>query len=270
MNFKALKMDGLGNDFLIIDKRKFDINLAQDQIKKLSDRNMGIGFDQLISIEKSNSANAEIKYFNSDGKFANACGNGNRCVTDILLKETGNSVVKFKVGSFLHEGKKISDKMIQVSMPQPVQSLEKIPVTNEVKENPVKIKILEDEYLGHLVNVGNPHIVIFEKISVEKIKNVGPMIEKFKYFPDRVNVTFADIKDNENISVNVWERGAGKTLACGTAACATAFIAITKGLTKNPTKIHFDQGYLDIGIKEDKTLVMTGPISDQKEIEVQI
>ena len=96
------------------------------------------------------------------------------------------------------------------------------------------------------------------------------MIEKFKYFPDRVNVTFADIKDNENISVNVWERGAGKTLACGTAACATAFIAITKELTKNPTKIHFDQGYLDIGIKEDKTLVMTGPISDQKEIEVQI
>ena len=96
MNFKALKMDGLGNDFLIIDNRDQKIHLNQDQILKLSDKKNNIGFDQLIYIENSNDADAELKYFNSDGKKADACGNGNRCIADILLKEKKKDKVIFK------------------------------------------------------------------------------------------------------------------------------------------------------------------------------
>jgi len=270
MIFKALKMDGLGNDFLIIDNRSQSINLKPEQIQKLSNRENGIGFDQLISIENSEQNDAEIKYFNSDGKTANACGNGNRCVSDILLSETTNETVNFKVGNFIHLGKKISEGVMEVSMPKPTQVLHNIPVTSEVNENPVKIEIKQKKLTGHLVNVGNPHIIFFEAISDEKLKEMGPLIENHQIFPDRTNVTFADIKDKNNIHVNVWERGAGKTLACGTAACATAFVAISSDLANDPVNIHFKLGFLKIRINQDKTLLMQGPISQRQEISVEI
>ena len=99
---------------------------------------------------------------------------------------------------------------------------------------------------------------------------IGPIIENHKYFPDRVNVTFADIQDKKNIKVNVWERGAGNTLACGTAACAAAFIASQTGRVVNPVNIHFKRGHLIIEIQPDKNILMTGPVSEPKKIEVNL
>ena len=270
MKFKAFKMDGLGNDFLIIDNRNQKISLNPEQILKLSNRKKGIGFDQLIYIENSTQADAEIKYFNSDGQMADACGNGNRCISDILIKEKNKNNVTFKVNSFVHTGSKNTDNLINVIMPKPKIKLSEIPVTNDVQNNPFLIEINSKKLKGHLINVGNPHIVFFEKISDEKLKKIGPIIENLKYFPDRINVTFADIQNEDNIDINVWERGAGKTLACGTAACATAYIASDLKLTKNPVNIHFQKGHLLIKINSDKTMMMTGPVSEKKEIEVSL
>lgn len=270
MKFKAFKMDGLGNDFLIIDNRNQKISLNPEQILKLSNRKKGIGFDQLIYIENSTQADAEIKYFNSDGQMADACGNGNRCISDILIKEKNKNNVTFKVNSFVHTGSKNTDNLINVIMPKPKIKLSEIPVTNDVQNNPFLIEINSKKLKGHLINVGNPHIVFFEKISDEKLKKIGPIIENLKYFPDRINVTFADIQNEDNIDINVWERGAGKTLACGTAACATAYIASDLKLTKNPVYIHFQKGHLLIKINSDKTMMMTGPVSEKKEIEVSL
>ena len=148
--------------------------------------------------------------------------------------------------------------------------LSDIPVSNEVKNNPLKIEVKENLFEGHLLNVGNPHIVFFKKISDNDLIKIGPIIENHKYFPDRVNVTFADIQDKKNIKVNVWERGAGNTLACGTAACATAFIASQTGKVENPVNIHFKRGHLIIEIQPDKNILMTGPVSEPKKIEVNI
>jgi len=270
MNFKAYKMDGLGNDFLIIDNRIEKISLNPEQILKLSDRKSGIGFDQVIYIENSTEADAEIRYFNSDGKKADACGNGNRCISDILIKEKNKDNVTFKVNSFIHRGTKNADSLISVLMPKPTVELSKIPVTHEVKSNLLTLNINNKKFEGHLINVGNPHIVFFEKISDDELLKVGPQIENLKYFPDRINVTFADLKNQDNIEINVWERGAGKTLACGTAACATAYISSDLKLTKNPVNIHFQKGHLLIKINPDKTMVMTGPVSEKKEIEVNL
>ena len=155
-------------------------------------------------------------------------------------------------------------------MPKPKIKLSEIPVTNDVQNNPFLIEINSKKLKGHLINVGNPHIVFFEKISDEKLKKIGPIIENLKYFPDRINVTFADIQNEDNIDINVWERGAGRTLACGTAACATAYIASDLKLTKNPVNIHFQKGHLLIKINSDKTMMMTGPVSEKKEIEVSL
>jgi len=270
MKFKAFKMDGLGNDFLIIDNRNQKISLNPEQILKLSNREKGIGFDQLIYIENSTQADAEIKYFNSDGQMADACGNGNRCISDILIKEKNRDNVTFKVNNFVHTGSKNIDNLINVIMPKPKIKLSEIPVTNDVQNNPFLIEINSKKLKGHLINVGNPHIVFFEKISDEELKKIGPIIENLKYFPDRINVTFADIQNEDNIDINVWERGAGKTLACGTAACATAYIASDLKLTKNPVNIHFQKGHLLIKINSDKTMMMTGPVSEKKEIEVSL
>ena len=270
MKFKAFKMDGLGNDFLIIDNRNQKISLSPEQILKLSNREKGIGFDQLIYIENSTQADAEIKYFNSDGQMADACGNGNRCISDILIKEKNKEIITFKVNNYVHTGSKNTDNLINVIMPKPKVKLSDIPVTNDVKSNPFLIEINNKKFEGHLINVGNPHIVFFEKISDEELIKIGPQIENLKYFPDRINVTFANIKNRDDIEINVWERGAGKTLACGTAACATAYIASDLKLTKNPVNIHFQKGYLLIKINSDKTIAMTGPVSEKKEIEVNL
>ena len=268
MKFKAFKMDGLGNDFLIIDNRNQKIILNSEQILKLSNRKTGIGFDQLIYIENSTEADAEIKYFNSDGQKADACGNGNRCVSDILIREKNKENITFKVNNFVHHGSKNNDNLIDVIMPKPNVNLSEIPVTNEVKKNPLIIEINNKRFEGHLINVGNPHIVFFEKISDKELLKIGPHIENLRYFPDRINVTFADVKNKNDIEINVWERGAGKTLACGTAACATAYIASDLKITNNPVNIHFKKGYLLIKVNSDKTIKMSGPVSEKKEIEV--
>ena len=142
--------------------------------------------------------------------------------------------------------------------------------------NPRKVSIdfLEKEYgSGYCVNVGNPHIVFFVK-DCEKvdIKKIGPKVENHDYFPERVNVTFAEVSDDfKNIKVNVWERGAGQTKACGTAACATVVAGYLKGLTGNNCNIHFREGKLDIDYdRGNGQIYMTGPVSDIKEITLKI
>ena len=270
MNFKALKMDGLGNDFLIIDNRYQKISLNQDQIFKLSDKKNNIGFDQLIYIENSDDADAELKYFNSDGKTADACGNGNRCVADILIKEKKRDKVIFKVGKLLHYGKINQDNLVSILMPKPSNKLSDIPVSNEVKDNPLKLKVKENLFEGHLLNVGNPHVVFFKSISHNDLIKFGPIIENHKYFPDRINVTFADIQDKKNIKISVWERGAGNTLAFGTAACATAFIASQTEKAENSVNIHFKKGHLKIEIQPDDNILMTGPVSEPRKIEINL
>jgi len=123
---------------------------------------------------------------------------------------------------------------------------------------------------GYALSVGNPHIIFFQSIENSKLKIIGPLIEHHSFFPKKCNVTFADIIDKQNIKVKVWERGAGMTKACGTAACATAIAAHQKKLTDKLVEIHFEQGKLTIEWKSDNRIYMTGPVSEIQEVNIEI
>jgi len=274
MDIKAFKMDGLGNDFVIIDRRKNEINLSKEQIIKIGDRN-NVGFDQIIFIEKEVKDIFPIKIYNPDGIEVGACGNGSRCIAYLISKENNQKTIKLEADKRILEAEILGEKKVRINMGfTKFKEWKDIPLIEGLDPRKVSIDFLEKEYgFGYCVNVGNPHIVFFvkdcEKVDIEKI---GPKIENHHFFPERVNVTFAEVADDcKNIKVNVWERGAGQTKACGTAACAAVVAGYLNQLTEKSCKVHFKKGTLEIVFDMGGGPVyMTGPVSDVKEIRLKI
>ena len=274
MDIKAFKMDGLGNDFVIVDRRKSEINLTKEQIIKIGDRN-NVGFDQIIFIEKKVKDVLPIKIYNPDGIEVGACGNGSRCIAYLISKENNQKNIKLEAQNKILEAEILSEKLVRINMSLPeFKDNKSIPIKEGLDPRKVSIDFIQKEYgNGICVNVGNPHIVFFvkdcEKIDIQKI---GPKIENHHYFPERINVTFAEVADDyENIKVNVWERGAGQTKACGTAACATVVAGYLNQLTEKICKVHFKEGTLEIIFDMGGgNVYMTGPVSEIKEITLKI
>ena len=274
MEFNAFKMDGLGNDFVIIDQRSKDIKLTKDQIVKICDRKF-IGCDQLIFIKKNIKIDADLEFYNSDGSKPGACGNGTRCAAYFLSKENDKKEIEVYTSSGNLKSKIFEKNLVETEIGVPKTKWNEIPLSKEMNTENLNIKILDknkNEFIGGTaVNVGNPHIIFFvNDIENYNIKEIGPEIEKDSLFPEKCNVTLAE-KINDNLfKVKVWERGAGLTKACGTAACATAFAANINGLTKSKTDIEFALGNLSIFIDEKNSIHMKGPVSEIKEINVKL
>ena len=274
MDIKAFKMDGLGNDFVIIDNRQIVTELSKEQIIKICDRNF-IGCDQLILIEKDNTADARLKFFNSDGGESGACGNGTRCVADLISKENGNKTIILSTLSGNLKSEILSNNLVTTEIGNAKIKWNEIPLSDELNTLNLNIKINDinnNEHLGGTaINVGNPHIVFFvDEIKNFDIEKIGPQIENHKIFPEKCNVTIAKVINKNLIKVKVWERGAGLTKACGTAACATAFAGTLNKLTDNNTDIEFETGKLSIFIDEKNSIHMKGPVSDINEILIKL
>ena len=274
MDIKAFKMDGLGNDFVIIDQRNQNYNLSKDQIIKICDRNF-IGCDQLIFIQKSDRKDAELEFYNSDGSVSGACGNGTRCVADLLSKENNNNKIILWTSSGTLKSKILGDNLVETEIGIPKTNWDEIPLNKNLNTENLNIKIVNKNNIEHIggtaVNVGNPHIVFFvDNIEDYDLKKIGPEVENHNYFPEKCNVTLAKVVNKKLIKVKVWERGAGLTKACGTAACATAVAANINGLTGKKTDIEFALGKLSISIDENNSIHMKGPVSDIKNIEINI
>ena len=274
MEIKAYKMDGLGNDFVIIDNRQKIIDLTKEQIIKICDRNY-IGCDQLILIENDKTADAYLKFYNCDGGESGACGNGTRCVADLISKETKNKYIVLKTLSGNLNSEILGNNIVTTEIGIAKTKWDEIPLSESLNTKNLNIKINDKnnkEYLGGTaVNVGNPHVVFFvTKIDDFDIKNLGPNIENNKIFPEKCNVTIAQVIDKNLIKVKVWERGAGLTKACGTAACATAFAGKLNNLCNNKTDIEFENGKLSISIDEKNSIHMKGPVSNIKEIKIKL
>ena len=272
MDIKAFKMDGLGNNFLIIDRRKKSISIDKNKIIELGKRD-NIGFDQLIFIDEIDNEDPSynpITIFNSDGQKVEACGNGSRCVAKILCDEEKKEGAVIVTTNRILKAKKISENSIRLAMGEPIFDWKKIPLSKDINHKKINLKVDDLEFKdGFAVNVGNPHIVFFvDDCFKYDLRKIGPLIENHELFPEKVNVTFAQVKDTKNILVNVWERGAGLTKACGTAACATGVVAFEKKLTGNNTNIHFRDGFLNI--KYNGIISMTGPVSNIKEININL
>jgi len=274
MEFKAFKMDGLGNDFVIIDQRHDQFELTNDQVKKICNRNF-IGCDQLIFIKKNEKIDADMEFYNSDGGTSGACGNGTRCVAYLLSKEMNKDKIILGTESGNLESKILGEKLVETKIGQAKTKWHEIPLSKELNTISLNYKIIDKnnkEYFGGTaVNVGNPHIVFFiNNIEDFNLEQIGPEIENDQLFPKKCNVTLAKIINENQIKVKVWERGAGLTKACGTAACATAYAAKINGKIKNKTEIEFELGNLSIFIDESENILMSGPVSDINQIDIKI
>ncbi len=270
----AYKMDGLGNDFIIFDKRKESISLTKDQIIKISDRN-NIGCDQVIFVDADKSNNAYLTFYNSDGGEIKACGNGSRCAAYLLMKENNTKKISLKTKAGILLAELDNKNFVSINMGQPNFEWKKIPLLKEMDNKNLKIKINSTEGKeivgGFSLSVGNPHVIFFVKnINQFNIKDIGPKIENHDYFPEKCNVTLASIKNKKHVKVNVWERGAGLTKACGTAACATAVSGAVLRLNERCVDIEFPEGLLNIDWKTDNNIYMTGKVSEIKKITVNI
>ena len=274
MDIKAFKMDGLGNDFVIIDQRNQNFNLKKDQIIQICDRNF-IGCDQLIFIEKSKEKDAKLEFYNSDGSISGACGNGTRCVADLLSKENNDKEITLWTSSGSLNSKILGNNLVETEIGIPKTDWDKIPLNKNLDTKKLNIKIINKSGINHIggtaVNVGNPHVIFFvNNIEDYDLEKIGPEIENHEYFPEKCNVTLAKVINKNLIKVKVWERGAGLTKACGTAACATAVAGIINNVTDNKVDIQFELGKLSITIDDNQSIHMKGPVSDIKNIEIKI
>jgi len=271
----AFRMNGLGNNFIIIDRRKNLINISKETIVKLGNLvsfHRDISFDQIIFIEKEINEVFPITIFNSDGSEVSACGNGSRCIAYFLSKDLNTKTIKLKTSNRFLNATITGDSNVMLEMGKPVFDWDKIPLIKKLNHDNITLNI-DDKILtdGFCLSVGNPHIIFFVKNCFEyDLKILGPKIENHDLFPEKINVTFAQVNDKNNITVNVWERGAGLTKACGTAACATAVASLLKKLTENNVNINFKEGNLNIKIDESLNISMTGPVSDIKHTKLEI
>ena len=274
MEFSAYKMDGLGNDFVIIDNRSKPIILNNEQILKICDRKF-IGCDQLIFINAHEKSDAKIDFFNSDGSTSGACGNGTRCVADLLSKENGKKNISLVTSEGELKSDIIGDNLVETGIGFGKTNWNEIPLTKNVNTKNLQIEILDNDNKSHIggtaISVGNPHVIFFvSDLEIFNIEKIGPIIENHELFPERCNVTIGQVINEKLIKVKVWERGAGLTKACGTAACATAFAGLIHNISSNQVDIEFKTGNLTISIDQDNFIKMKGPVSDIKKIDIKL
>ena len=270
----AYKMDGLGNDFIIFDKRKKSISLTKDQIIKISSRS-NIGCDQVIFIDKDETSDVSLTFYNSDGGEISACGNGSRCTAYLLMKENNNKKISLRTKVGILQAELDDKNLVRINMGQPNFKWRKIPLSKEMDNKNLKIKINSTDGKeiegGFSLSVGNPHIIFFvEDFNKFNLKEIGPKIENHNYFPERCNVTLTSIKSKKHVKIKVWERGAGLTKACGTAACAAAVSGAVLKLNERYVDVEFQEGLLNIDWNADNNIYMTGKISEVKKITVSI
>lgn len=266
---KFTKMHGLGNDFIIVDDnevQKFNLKYSELAVK-MCDRNFGIGADGLIIVNPSDvDADTDVKWriFNSDGSEPQMCGNGIRCFAKYVLENGVIDKKKFSIWTLagVITPEILDNGQIKVDMGEPILEAKKVPVNVEeldcVINYPIEVK--DREFNITAVSMGNPHCIIFsDEDTALQAREYGPLIEKDELFPEKTNVEFVKVLSRDNIKIDVWERGCGITLACGTGACASTVAAILNELTDNKVKADLPGGSLYI--EWDKTsnrLFMTG------------
>ena len=257
MRVPFVKMHGLGNDFIVLDARADAVPVISGALATaLADRQTGIGCDQLILLEPSDSADLRMRIFNQDGGEVEACGNASRAVGLLL----GKSARIETLGGVLSVDP--ADSGVTVELPAPRFEWDQIPLAYpmDTHQMPVAWEALDTPTA---VNVGNPHVVFFvPDCSAVALDRLGPEIEHDPLFPERINVNVATVESRSRIRLRVWERGVGETRACGTGACATAIGAMRRGLVDRTVTVALPGGELVIEWTAAGTIRMTGPAAE--------
>ena len=280
---KFTKMQGCGNDYVYINGFEVKIPMEEkpDVVRRLSDRHYGVGADGAIFINPSDEADFEMEMYNADGSRSEMCGNGIRCVAKFvydkgLTDQTSISVIsagKVKYLDLTVEDHKVT--CVRVNMGSPILKPEEIPVLlPQAADHAVNVPIVVKgrEYRMTCVSMGNPHAVIFtEHVAQLELEAMGADFENHSYFPNRTNTEFVEVLDRKTVSMRVWERGTGETLACGTGCCATAVACILNGFTENTITVNVLGGKILVEWDREENLIyMTGPAATVFEGEIDL
>lgn len=263
---KFVKMHGLGNDFVVMDGISQQIKLSAPHIKQWSHRHTGIGFDQLLLIEKSKTADFYCRIFNSDGSEAEQCGNGMRCVARFLIEEhlTNQKVIRVETKSGIILAKAHDFDNIEIDMGIPVFEPKDIPLSVPHCQPLYPIEITSQETINMAaLSMGNPHAIIFvDSLAKYPIQSMGSMIATHKLFPKGTNVGFVEVMAPNHIRLRTVERGAGETFACGSNACAAVVAGIINRQLDHTVMVELELGQLNIEWNgHNHAVKMTGPAS---------
>lgn len=261
------KMNGLGNEIIVADMRNRADRVTPEAAIALN-ADPATKFDQIMAIHdpRTDGAQNYIDIINSDGSPAQACGNGMRCVVETLAAETGQTSFIFETAAGMLETRQHGDGRISVDMGEPRFGWQDIPLAEEFRDTrmielqigPIDAPVLHSP---SAVSMGNPHVVFWVDKDVWSydLDRFGPLLENHPIFPERANITIAHVDSREALTIRTWERGAGLTKACGSAACAAAVSAARTGRTGRNVTVTVPGGDLEIEWREDNHVVMTGP-----------
>ncbi len=267
-NHPYVKMNGLGNEIVVVDMRAKPLSITDDDVRAAA-RPGGAPYDQMMALYPARlpGTDAFIRIFNNDGTEAEACGNGMRCVASLLFAETGKDALTFETAAGLLNSWRTGTELFTVDMGLPRFRWDEIPLAEEVQDTraielqigPIDRPILHSP---SAVNVGNPHAIFWVgDVAAYDLGRIGPVLENHPIFPERANISLCAVKSPEHIIVRTWERGAGLTRACGSAACAAAVAASRTGRAGRNLKVTLPGGDLLIEWRErDDLILMTGPV----------
>ncbi|URI15121.1 MULTISPECIES: diaminopimelate epimerase [Brevundimonas] len=265
-----VKMNGAGNDFVVVDALARPFTPSEDQVRALADRGTGEGFDQLIAMEPSSTADAFMRVWNADGAMVQTCGNALRCVGWLLMEASGSDRVVIDTAAGPTVATRAGDHRVTVDMGEPRLAWDQVPLAEamdtrgiELQVGPIDAPVL---HTPGAVSMGNPHVVFFtDRQDDGFVTGSGSLVEHHPLFPEGVNVGFAKVLDRSHIRLRVWERGAGLTKACGTGACAAQVAAVRRGLTERKATVVVDGGELVIDWDAASGHVfMTGPVEIER------
>jgi diaminopimelate epimerase len=263
MSRPFLKMNGLGNDFVVVEARSAPFSPTAAEVRAIADRASGVGCDQLIAIEAAPGVDARVRFWNADGEEVSACGNGTRCVGWLLMQSSGKDQILIETKAGRLVATRAGERLVSVDMGAPGLEWAEIPLAEPHDTRALDVRLFDHPALAAApgcVSMGNPHVVFFvADADTAPVAEAGLPIERHPLFPEHVNVGFAQVKDRGRIRLRVWERGAGLTKACGTGACAALVAAARRELTDRAAVMELDGGELFIEWRDDGHVVMTGP-----------
>jgi diaminopimelate epimerase len=263
-NRLVTKMNGLGNEIAIIDLRGTGCSLDAVAARAIG---RALAFDQLMVLfdPKTQGTQAFVEIYNRDGSRAGACGNGARCVASMLFRDHPGTLLSIETEAGQLECRKLDEATYSVDMGTPRFGWAEIPLSRDVGDtSAVAFETAASvPHAAALVNMGNPHAIFFvESLAVVDLATFGPQLEQHELFPERANISLAEVVAADHIRLQVWERGAGLTLACGSAACAAVVAAARAGLTQRSARVSLPGGDLAVTWRDsDGHVVMTGPVA---------
>lgn len=241
-----MKMHGLGNDFVIVDSRGPGPLISEEMARRLGNRHLGVGFDQLAVISDSPQADVALTFFNADGSTAGACGNATRCVAQYEMQRLGRTTLSLITERGILQARQ-QGALVSVNMGHPMLNWDEVPLAREMDTLHLPL-----EGQPTATGMGNPHCTFFvENADAIDLAQLGPKFEHDPLFPERTNVQFAHVLGKNRLRMRVWERGVGVTLASGSSSCATAVAAARLGLTGPTVEIQLDGGSIHIDWRED-------------------